>query len=1655
MDTIEELRLKRYKNQLKYVSDKKNNKKTTQTEQSVNRPSLVKRDDLGLNNRDKVGTYVKSKNNLKTFKTNRDKAYDSLRKSRTKYNKYIADQMRDVNNKKIKPVSFRDYREAENDLQNLAEERTSQLKKAVSTKKAKDLRQDMTEKQNDYNYQNYLYNSYTAVTEDVSPLEKITDPIVSGLADAFSGFKNLTGEYNYRDEEGNRIILPSKQELRHQRIRDTYKSKVGEVYNDVTYNLSKMIPMSVMEGVVPGSGKLLYYGDIMNDSVTEAKNKGLDNTRALGYGLYTTAVAGAVDKFLGTTGRILTGGAKGTGLETAIQNGLMRLTDKPKFSQYIGNMGAEGVSEFVEEFLDGLGRKFILDDDGYGDDVGDFLMAVLPDALYSGLIGSVSGGVGTAIGNVTGRNKDELQALKDYNKTLEDYKPQNPTEAKLKEDMLSENEQKINTINNQMLQQSVTQQQNNQVKNNQIQNNQVKNNQVLQKSINNQIQKNQINELSSSTNKQLKTTTPKTINKKQQVSKNTLSNQTTTKVKQNPIKNKAVTEIKNAKKVNSNIDTNLLEKEVDSVINVSNKSSTKQVQKAVDMVVPTSKNKKTVDIGDGKKYIEPSKNITEKSVDDVLKVVNTISNKEKKEIEHEDRNTRQGYDTLIEKYKDNPDKVKWLEKQKQNDLYDVRHVSKNMFDEQTKLLDDPEHYVNTVRNDYVEMFEGDKEISQKKLQDFQEKAQVIINYYGDKNNKDYNSAIDQEFQTIWTDIGTDIGQLMASRSVWLKNDPKQITTKIMKVKRQMFRDEAKKHENDTAWLNENDPRKNPNSKFNLTQEQFNNINYLVSKLEEIPDKKSVEYQKAKLTLDNYIQQDIYAKHSISKTFKKLTILNVLASSRIWVNNARGNLFNLAQVSIDKLPTVFADKIISTQTGLRTTGISFQGDVLSAAKGFKKGISDSFYELKHDISISKFGNKFIETDNNKSDSLGEKHETFRFNDKTKVGRALNNYSRLINFTMNVSDRSFARMYFESSLYNQRLAQARINAKKNKTNYIYKINENTKNNTYKVSYIDSNGLRHMEILDKKAYNKFIKKSKIQDITTDMVSIAEIEALENTFQDDNKVTQLALKVRGILNSVHIGDFGLGDVMLKFTKTGSNMAKMLYEHSPLEALTLFNDIKILNKNIKDAKKTNTQINPKLQHKVARDFGKLMGGTMTTAGIAALVSTGLVDITGGEEDDKEGKFISNTLGFQPYSIKIGKYNYSLDSGSTFGSLLKVGTDIGNTLKEGQNLLDGFLNGADTFINEMIDVSFVNNVLDLTNTQYSSIIENFTQQLASQPANLIPSFLKDISIATDNFVDRQVYDDNPIQYMFNQIINRTPFRGDKNIGLEAKRDNWGELKTVGGDVLASAFNTFYSTGLLTREKRDVVSDEIIRVYTSTNDSTALPKLSSTQSIIKYNKEDYKLSEKEQKSMLTNYAKTAHSSVKKLINTNTYKNATDEDKLKLINKAYDYANEKSKQKYIESKGKTYYNFESEDGIYTKYKKPAFEEIIENDIGIDEANYKRKYNNSYKLKTSITDWNNYNDIRDDIEDIKETYSTDNGYDYKERKYAVQTYISKLSGLTSVQKAMLSKLENSKSDYTSYDDRIESYINTLDLTDEEYTYVYDQLGLGGYWSMYWREK
>ena len=1722
-------------------------------------PSLTNRSLYDIENNIKLPKLNSTQKNI-------DATRDQLSSARNNYNNYIQSQLKDMNSKKINVTrDYRDGFELQNELEQAVSQRYGALKKASNTKEAKKMKKEIIKKQNAYNYAQYQKRIKDVENDKIGFIDKLITPITSGIQN-YVDFSRLTNTTSQVDEKGNVTYLPTKSNLKYNKVREE-SGTLGKIYGDVAYNLSQATVAKAID-VVTGSptGSILYYGNIVDDSIKEAKNKGFDNNESLAYGLSTGIVAGVLDKFVSNLGGLTKVSNKIPTLEQGLDKLIFKLTSNKTASVMLSNIGSEGISEFIEEYVDNSLGYVIDSDNMEKESFLDMLLDTLPDAGYSFLVGGLSGGVSTGITMNSEETKLRKEALDEYKNKLENIQPQSIAEAKYKNDQLNavdnlynemeqiaeeatkkqeevKQEDKIKNLSDDELETTkksaellgydtkpIEEEQERRKKEREIEKKQDEkfvsdvekmlldqttkeefndywadkfglkdvdkiisdkkfsslndeqllglkksavllgydvddiNSEIQLRKKENRIKQEDLDNFNKETEKMLFEYNDEVTKKTEEYAKmfglsdNLDKNEKSSYSKQveNSLKQRqtqAKQQIKEAKKVNPNLDTNLAEKQVDNVIRITENLGEKETEKLIDMTIPTTETKKVVNLKDNKKYIDSNRDF--ENIDNFIETSEkSVSNREFKEIEREDKKRRLGYDNAIEKHKNDPDAVAYLENRRDENLYDVRHTNRNVMEESLRLLDDPEHYYNTTMEEYRQAVENNS-LTGKTRMSLLEKFEALMDYYGDFNGKNYNGVISRDISDIYSELGTDPAQELAVRSAWMKNNPRAVPLRTAQTLRQMYNQEAKKHENDSAWLEQNDPRKNPNSPYRLSNTQFNTINYYANELNNIKDKNSVEYKKMKMNLDSYIQ-NIFGSFTLSSAFKKATTLNVLASTRIWFTNIKGNVWNVPQILIDRVPKVLADKIISTQTGFRTSGISILGDITSGIRGFKNGLSESFYEFKHDISLDKFGNKYIETTpETEFNDLGEKHTTFRFNDNTNVGKLMNKYANIVNFFMNVGDKPFAYMYYEQSFYNQRLNQARINATKEKTNYVYKINENNKTNKYTVSYIDAEGKRNIQSMSKPQYEQFMKESKVQDITESMCDIAEQEALENTFQDENKVTKLALKFKKTLNeAVHFGEFGLGDIVLKFTTTVSNMAKSLYEHSPLETINLIKDIKTLNQNINYAKENNTQIDPKLQHKVASDIGKLMGGMITTTIMASLVSTGLLDVEGKEDDDKKSKFTSNTTGSMPYSIQLGKYNYSLDSGSTFSSILKVGTDIGKFLENGENLIQSFLKGSETFTNEMIDVSFLNNILDLTNTQYSSLIENFTQQLASQPANLIPSFMKDISLFIDGFTERQVYDDNPLKYMYNQIINRTPLRGTE-FGLDAKVDSWGELKTIGGDTLASVYNTFISSGTFKRIKSDKVSDEIIRVYTSTTNSDAIPKLSMSQNYFKYNKNQYDLTEDEKNSFMKSYAKYSHKAVDDLINLSVYKNANDNEKLKLLQKAYDYADEMSKKDYITSKGEKYYNFDSKNGIYKTYKKPAFEEIIENNISIEEANYKRKYNNSYKLKTSITDWETYNEIHDDIKEIQETYSKDNGYDFKTRKKAVQLYIRDLKGLTNVQKAMLSKIENSKGDYSNYDKDIKKYIDTLNLSNEEYEYIYKQLGLGGYWGMYWKSK
>ena len=108
--------------------------------------------------------------------------------------------------------------------------------------------------------------------------------------------------------------------------------------------------------------------------------------------------------------------------------------------------------------------------------------------------------------------------------------------------------------------------------------------------------------------------------------------------------------------------------------------------------------------------------------------------------------------------------------------------------------------------------------------------------------------------------------------------------------------------------------------------------------------------------------------------------------------------------------------------------------------------------------------------------------------------------------------------------------------------------------------------------------------------------------------------------------------------------------------------------------------------------------------------------------------------------------------------------------------------------------------------------------------------------------------------------------------------------------------------------------------------------------------------------------------------------------------------------------------------------------------DEYKYARDYPEKYSVVSQITDYDSFVKYKDDIADIKEKYSTEAGYESKERKTAVQSYINNLD-LNMYQKMMLEKVAGGYS-IKNYQNYIQEYLETTDLSNSEKYTIWEEL-------------
>lgn len=277
----------------------------------------------------------------------------------------------------------------------------------------------LEEQSNEVGYAKYNYDKQRIAEDDIGWYDKSIGRLAGGIGSLF--------DYNgglIKNENGDLEYLPTFNQMKHQKVKENYKTGIGRFVGDVLYESGKIAGSTLINQALPGVGSTMYFGKMFVDSTNQAVSDGYDTSSATMYGLVNVGLEYGVGKMLGSATKGLTGG-KTSEYEKLLKETFTNITKKPKIANILANAGSEATEEFVQEYLDNISKLLILDKNTNIKDYASVFLNgdVLSDALYSAAIGGVTGGIiGTATGKDTNVENKDVNLYKTFKEELEETK---------------------------------------------------------------------------------------------------------------------------------------------------------------------------------------------------------------------------------------------------------------------------------------------------------------------------------------------------------------------------------------------------------------------------------------------------------------------------------------------------------------------------------------------------------------------------------------------------------------------------------------------------------------------------------------------------------------------------------------------------------------------------------------------------------------------------------------------------------------------------------------------------------------------------------------------------------------------------------------------------------------------------------------------------------------------------------------------------------------------------------------------------------------------------------------------------------------------------------------------------------------------------------
>ena len=264
---------------------------------------------------------------------------------------------------------------------------------------------------------------------------------------------------------------------------------------------------------------------------------------------------------------------------------------------------------------------------------------------------------------------------------------------------------------------------------------------------------------------------------------------------------------------------------------------------------------------------------------------------------------------------------------------------------------------------------------------------ILLKQYADSGDNNGMVEVAKKLR----DMGTKAGQTVQAFNILSRLTPegmvKYAQSELLEAYDNMVKNKS------AQWIEDN------KSKFDL---QPSEVQFIMDTMKDVSTMEDGYDKRFKLA---QIQKVLTDKLPPSKGagMKAWMRISMLFNPKTQVRNVAGNALIAPVNAFGDMFASFADKVIGSKTGVRTTGNFNLKDYTS---GMKKGLYESYNDFKHGVNTRNVqGNRFEVT------------EGKSFNDNNAIGKALNKVDNLLSFVLDAGDRGFYEASFVNSINNQ--------------------------------------------------------------------------------------------------------------------------------------------------------------------------------------------------------------------------------------------------------------------------------------------------------------------------------------------------------------------------------------------------------------------------------------------------------------------------------------------------------------------------------------------------------------------------------------------------------------------------------------------------------------